>query len=167
MFYHSRPRALLYGSRHHLHCYKRLRDVQCTMHMYVAVLLKYKMYWWVNNNWKKETKAPTDLPGRRTVAEEARAQGSTRVSLPASSKWNSQEQHCPTAVHAQVLLRSPAINSFICLIYSLVGRRTFGCKVCTCTSPTSRILSRVMLPGNSPSKSHPIGIVLGVSQSEQ
>ena len=115
LFYHSRPRALLYGSRHHLHCYKRLRDVHCTKHMYVDVLLKYNVYWRMNINWKKETKAPTDLPGRRTVAEEARAQGSTRVALPASSKWNSQEQHCPTAVHAQVLLRSPAIKQLYLL----------------------------------------------------
>ena len=51
LFYHSQPRALLYGSRHHLHClHKRLRDVLCTMHMYAAVLLKYNVscmgsYW--------------------------------------------------------------------------------------------------------------------------
>ena len=121
------------------------------------------------NHWeKKETKALTDLPGRRAMAKEARANGSTRVSLPSSSQWNSQEQHCPTAVHAQVLLQSPAIKQLYLLdLQSLVGCRTFGFKVCTCTSSTSRIHSCVMLPGNSPSKSRPIGIVLGVSQSEQ
>ena len=134
------------------------------VHHYIApnlfrILPFNRLQWCIVMQWRY-------LPGRRSMTEETGSLRSTRVSLTSSGrKGNRQQQHhqaVQQAGHAQVLLKSPAINR----LYQLDLQ---SCRLLLNLKRQSLHLHYLLLPGPSSvspfetlfQSPTPVGIVLG------